>query len=178
LPEVQFADGCAEVIKYAVLEDSGLFAHLEEAGTGFDRAAVIAGCVAQKAELIAQDEFDRGSRMLLNLGHTIGHGVEAKSNFAISHGKAVAIGMAIVSRAAAANGFCTNETKDEILSVLERFELPITTAYSAGQLYTSALSDKKRSGGTVNLIIPEAIGSCAIVPTAITDLESFIQAGL
>jgi 3-dehydroquinate synthase len=116
--------------------------------------------------------------MKLNLGHTIGHGVEAQSHFGISHGKAVAIGMAIVSRAAAANGFCTNETKDEILSVLERFGLPITTAYSAGQLYTSALSDKKRSGGTVNLIVPEAIGSCAIVPTAITDLESFIQAGL
>jgi 3-dehydroquinate synthase len=178
LPQDIFRDGCAEVIKYGVLYDPTLFAHLKANGLDFHRENVIARCVELKRDVVAEDEFDHGSRQKLNLGHTIGHGVEAQSHFSISHGKAVAIGMAIVSRAAAANGFCTNETKDEILSVLERFELPITTAYSAGQLYTSALSDKKRSGGTVNLIVPEAIGSCAIVPTAITDLESFIQAGL
>jgi 3-dehydroquinate synthase len=178
LPQDIFRDGCAEVIKYGVLYDPTLFAHLKANGLDFHRENVIARCVELKRDVVAEDEFDHGSRQKLNLGHTIGHGVEAQSHFGLSHGKAVAIGMAIVSRAAAANGFCTNETKDEILSVLERFELPITTAYSAGQLYTSALSDKKRSGGTVNLIVPEAIGSCAIVPTAIADLESFIQAGL
>jgi 3-dehydroquinate synthase len=178
LPQDIFRDGCAEVIKYGVLYDPTLFAHLKANGLDFHRENVIARCVELKRDVVAEDEFDHGSRQKLNLGHTIGHGVEAQSHFGISHGKAVAIGMAIVSRAAAANGFCTNETKDEILSVLDGFGLPITTAYSAGQLYTSALSDKKRSGGTVNLIVPEAIGSCAIVPTAITDLESFIQAGL
>ncbi len=178
LPQDIFRDGCAEVIKYGILYDPKLFAHLKEYGLDFHREDVIARCVELKRDVVAEDEFDHGARQKLNLGHTIGHGVEAQSHFGISHGKAVAIGMAIVSRAAAARRRCTDIVKDEIISVIDRFGLPITTAYSAGQLYTSALSDKKRSRGTVNLIIPETIGSCAIVPTAITDLESFIQAGL
>ena len=178
LPEDIFRDGCAEVIKYGVLYDPKLFSHLKEYGLDFSREEVIARCVELKRNVVVEDEFDHGARQKLNLGHTIGHGVEAQSHFEISHGKAVAIGMAIVSRAAAAKGICTETAKDEIISVIDRFGLPTCTEYTAAQLYNSALSDKKRSGGTVNLIIPEAIGRCAIIPTAITDLETFIQAGL
>lgn len=98
LPLDIFRDGCAEVIKYGVLYDPKLFAHLEEKGLSFDREAVITRCVELKRDVVMEDEFDTGARMKLNLGHTVGHGVEAKSHFAISHGKAVAIGMAIVSR--------------------------------------------------------------------------------
>ena len=110
--------------------------------------------------------------MKLNLGHTIGHGVEAKSHFAVSHGKAVAIGTAIVSRASN----CAD--CERILSVLQAFGLPIRTDYTAEELYTYTLSDKKRSGGTVNLIIPETIGHCSIVPTPVEELLPFIKAGL
>ena len=178
LPENIFRDGCAEVIKYGVLYDPKLFSHLKEYGLDFSREEVIARCVELKRDVVVEDEFDHGARQKLNLGHTIGHGVEAQSHFEISHGKAVAIGMAIVSRAAADKGICTESVKDEIISVIDRFGLPTCTEYTAAQLYNSALSDKKRSGGTVNLIVPEAIGRCAIIPTAITDLETFIQAGL
>ena len=103
LPLDIFRDGCAEVIKYGVLYDPKLFAHLEEKGLSFDREAVITRCVELKRDVVMEDEFDTGARMKLNLGHTVGHGVEAKSHFAISHGKAVAIGMAIVLRRYAAN---------------------------------------------------------------------------
>ncbi len=144
LPTDIFRDGCAEVIKYGVLYDPKLFAHLEEKGLAFDREAVI----------------------------TRGHGVEAKSHFAISHGKAVAIGMAIVSRASN----CGDTPR--ILALLEQFGLPTRTDYSADDLFSYTLSDKKRSGGTVNLIIPRAIGDCVIVPTKVESLKSFIQAGL
>ena len=125
-----------------------------------------------------EDEFDTGARMKLNLGHTIGHGVEAKSHFAVSHGKAVATGMAIVSRAAVKNGTCDDETRDKVLNVLQKFGLPTDTEYTAEDLYACALSDKKRAGGTVNLIVPRAIGDCAIVPTKVEHLKSFIEAGL
>lgn len=90
LPLDIFRDGCAEVIKYGVLYDPKLFAHLEEKGLSFDREAVITRCVELKRDVVMEDEFDTGARMKLNLGHTVGHGVEAKSHFAISHGKAVA----------------------------------------------------------------------------------------
>lgn len=167
-----FRDGCAEVIKYGILYDPELFSHLEAQGLAFDREAVITRCIELKRDVVMEDEFDTGARMKLNLGHTVGHGVEAKSQFAVSHGKAVAIGTAIVSRASN----CIDCSR--ILSVLSLFGLPVKTSYSADELYTYTLSDKKRSGGTVNLIIPRSIGQCDIVPTAVESLKSFIEAGL
>ena len=100
------------------------------------------------------------------------------SNFGLSHGKSVAIGMAIVTRASHCYGICDRNTVDEVIALVTRFGLPITTEYTAGQLYSCALSDKKRSGGTVNLIVPERIGFCSIRPTVVAELEAFIQAGL
>lgn len=178
LPPDIFRDGCAEVIKYGVLYDEALFSHLAEAGLDFQREDVIARCVELKRDVVARDEFDRGERQKLNLGHTIGHGVEAQSGFAVSHGKAVAIGMAIVCRAGCALGICDGKTRDDVLAVLHTFGLPVSTDYSAEALYRSALSDKKRSGGTVNLIIPQAIGSCVIRPTPVEELQDFIASGL
>lgn len=172
LPVDIFRDGCAEVIKYGILYDPELFASLEISGLSFAREAVIKRCVELKRDVVMEDEFDTGARMKLNLGHTIGHGVEASSQFSLSHGKSVAIGMAIVSRASR----CRDN--DRIIAILKQFGLPTTTNYSAESLFTCALSDKKRTGGTVNLIIPNAIGHCEIVPTPVEQLKSFIQAGL
>ena len=178
LPEDIFRDGCAEVIKYGILYNEELFDSLCKTGVAFDREAIIARCVELKRNVVMEDEFDTGARMKLNLGHTLGHGVEAQSHFTISHGKAVAIGMAIVARAAESEGICTAETKDRILSAIKIFGLPTDTDYDADCLLSCALSDKKRAGGTVNLIIPVAIGDCRIVPTPVTQLKSFIEAGL
>ena len=172
LPEDIFRDGCAEVIKYGILYDPDLFAELEHSGMRFDRESIIARCVELKRNVVMEDEFDTGARMKLNLGHTIGHGVEAKSQFTISHGKAVAIGIAIVTRAA----LC--QDCQRILSLLQQFSLPIHTDYTAEDLYIHALSDKKRSGSTVNLIIPHGIGDCAITPMNVDQIKSFIEAGL
>lgn len=178
LPEDVFRDGCAEVIKYAVLYDPELFALLSDTGLQFDTEEVIARSVLWKRMVVMEDEFDTGSRMKLNLGHTIGHGVEAKSDFTISHGMAVAIGMAIVARSAAASGFCSQSCCDALVDLLKRFGLPVTTDFSAQDLYHYTLSDKKRSSSIVRLIIPREIGCCEIVPTRISELQSFIQAGL
>ena len=178
LPEDYFRDGCAEVIKYGVLYDPQLFSHLALHGIAFHREEVISRCVELKRDVVTEDEFDTGARMKLNLGHTIGHGVEASSGFAVSHGKAVAIGMAIVARSAAKNGAFSEADKNALLDILTTFRLPTTTDYTAQQLYRCALSDKKRSGGRVNLIVPRAIGRCDIVPVEVENLKFFIEAGL
>ena len=172
LPEDIFRDGCAEVIKYGILYDPMLFSHLEKNGQDFDREAVITRCVELKRDVVMEDEFDTGARMKLNLGHTIGHGVEARSKFTLSHGKSVAIGMAIVCRASG----CADA--ERILAILTQFGLPTTTQYSPDDILSYVLSDKKRSGGTVNLIIPVTIGNCQIVPTPVENIKSFIEAGL
>ena len=172
LPKSVFCDGCAEVIKYGVLFDKPLFVHLEENGLHFDRKAVISRCVELKRDIVCADEFDAGLRQKLNLGHTIGHSIEAKSNFTITHGQAVAIGMAIVSMAGC------KEIYPRVTALLKKFGLPFTTDFTAKELAECALSDKKRTGGTINLIIPNAIGDCAIVPTPVEQVESFIKEGL
>ena len=140
--------------------------------------SIIARSVEWKRDVVMEDEFDTGSRMKLNLGHTIGHGVEACSRFRLSHGKSVAIGMAIVARAAAKKGMCTVECSERIQNLLNDFGLPVDTEYSAEELFACALSDKKRSGSSVRLIIPREIGSCDIIPTPVSELISFIEAGL
>ena len=178
LPDNVFRDGCAEVIKYGILYDSSLFEHLETKGLSFDRQSVVRRCVELKRDVVAEDEFDRGCRQKLNLGHTIGHGIEACSAFSISHGYAVAAGIGIVTRSAVQHGLCSMETCKRICDTLNLFGLPTSTEFDAHALYTQALSDKKRSANTVNLIVPGKIGDCSIVPTNTNELESFIMAGI
>ncbi len=178
LPKEIFRDGCAEIIKYGVLYDPTLFSHLLDKGLDFDQEAVISRCVELKRDVVNEDEFDRGSRQKLNLGHTIGHGIEANSNFTVSHGQAVAMGMAIVSKAGLALGITSPDTYQDVIRVLNKFSLPVSTDADANSLYISALSDKKRSNSTINLIIPCEIGNCYIYPTETTNLKSFIEAGL
>ena len=178
LPEDIFRDGCAEIIKYGVLYDPQLFSHLKECGMDFDREAVISRCVELKRDVVAADEFDRGERQKLNLGHTIGHSVEANSHFTVSHGKAVAIGINIVACAAAKLGICSADTATTIKTILENFSLPTTTNDSADAIYNGALSDKKRFGGSVNLIVPTRIGNCIIHTVTTEELKTFIEAGL
>ena len=178
LPDTVFSDGCAEVIKYGILYDADLFEKLSNEGLNFDREYVISRCIALKRDVVAEDEFDTGARQKLNLGHTIGHSIELCSNFSISHGQAVAIGMAIVSKAGVAFKHCDLSVYNQLIPVLKKFQLPYLTDYTSKQLYENALSDKKRLGAFVNLIIPNSIGVCSIVPTPVDKLESFIQEGL
>lgn len=178
LPDEIFRDGCAEVIKYAILYDSNLFDELMADGLTFDQESVITRCVEWKQNVVMEDEFDTGSRMKLNLGHTFGHGVEARSNFTISHGQGVSIGLAMAARASVKYNLCSDSCCNKILEILNYFHLPTDTIFSADELYDCTLSDKKRAGGTIRLIIPREIGNCEILPTPIENLKSFIEAGL
>lgn len=172
LPPDIFRDGCAEVIKYGILYDEAFFAYLEQTGTAFDRERVIARCVELKRDVVLLDEQDNGARRMLNLGHTIGHALEARSGFALSHGQAVAIGMAVVAR-----GTHCPDTR-RILDCLRRFGLPTAAAYPAEELLPYTLSDKKRQENAVALIVPRRVGHCEIVPTPVTELKKLMQEGL
>lgn len=178
LPDPVFTAGCAEVIKTAILFDPALFAALERDGKAFDREKVIARCVGHKRDVVAEDEFDTGRRALLNLGHTLGHAVEARSDFTLSHGEAVAIGTAVVCRAAARHGFCDDILPARVGALLDRFGLPTQTSMTIDELMPAMLSDKKRSGAVVNVIVPEALGSCAVRPMDADALKAFMEAGL
>lgn len=178
LPRNVFLDGCAEVIKYSILYDADLFAYLQKTGASFDLEKVIAKCISFKAAVVQADEFDTGLRQKLNFGHTIGHGIESLSNYKVTHGQAVAIGMAIITNAAVRNGLCDESVLDALDRILQQFTLPSRTIYTAEALFQSSLSDKKRTGDFVNLIIPKKIGYCDLISMPVSKLKSFIEAGL
>ena len=172
-----FRDGCAEVIKYAVIADGALFEQLKKP-IKEQMEQVITRCVEIKRDVVIEDEFDTGLRQILNFGHTVGHAVEANSHFTISHGQGVAIGMAIEAKAAAKQGYCSESCAGAIIDLIRAYQLPTESPYDASTLCEKALSDKKRRGNTISLIIPRAIGKVDIVKTSVDKLQSFIQDGM
>ena len=177
LPPEAFADGCAEVIKYGIINDRAFFESLQD-GIKNNIESVIATCVRAKRDIVEQDEFDVGARRLLNLGHTVGHAVEVCSNFEISHGSAVAIGTVIVMRAAASLGLCNARELDSVITALERVGLPTSCSFTAEQLCAVATADKKRQGDTIALVVPYSIGDTRILDLPIGELCDFIGRGL
>jgi 3-dehydroquinate synthase len=138
----------------------------------FDREAVVARCVEIKRDVVQQDEFDNGIRGLLNFGHTFGHAIEKLSNFAVSHGEAVAKGMVIASRMAALMGMCN--VADELSALLVKYGFDISCAYSASEIFDSLLSDKKRRGGTISVVLPRAVGDCTLVALELDELKDLL----
>ena len=177
LPQHIFSDGCAEVIKYGMLYDPDLFDHLEKYGLSFDREYVINRCIALKRDVVCADEFDHGERAKLNFGHTIGHSIEANSNYAVTHGQAVAIGMAMMCKAGESLGTCASGVYQRLCNTLVNFQLPCATEYDIEKLYAGALLDKKRSRDIIHLIIPQNVGDCVISPTTKEDFKMMIKAG-
>lgn len=172
-----FADGCAEVIKYGVINDRQLFDTLKN-GIKDNIENIIASCVQNKSNIVKADEFDTGKRQLLNLGHTVGHSIEKLSNFEISHGSAVAIGMIIVMKAAVSFGYCKSEELAELVDLLRATKLPTECSYTAKELASVALSDKKRTGDKITLVVPYSIGDSRLLKISIDELEAFIAKGI
>ena len=176
LPPDILADGSAEVIKYGYIGDTTLLSMLEK-DFHADPEAVIARCVADKRDVVEADERDTGKRQLLNLGHTAGHAVEACSNFGISHGSAVAIGIVIMTRAAVAMGLCEEDTLPHVIDMLKRYNLPTTCPFGARELAAVAMKDKKRAGSRITLVLPVRVGESVLHPIPVEDLEAFLAHG-
>lgn len=177
LPPEIFADGCAEVIKYGMINDRAFFERLKD-GIREQIEDVIAACVLNKSHIVESDEFDRGTRQLLNLGHTVGHAIEACSHFEISHGSAVAIGMVIVTRAAVSMGLCPEGDLAELIALLKQERLPVSCDYTAEALSAVASADKKRTGDVLTIVVPYGIGDTRLMKIPMNDLHDFIVKGL
>ncbi len=162
LSEREFNSGCAEIIKYGMIRDEGLFKFAVQNHIKDRLEEIIARCVEIKRDIVREDEFDTGERMLLNFGHTFGHAAESCSDFSVSHGEGVAMGMAAITRSAAHDGICEKRVLDDLLDALQKYGLPVQIDYSLEDMIKYVLSDKKASGGSVKLVIPEKIGSCFI----------------
>ena len=170
LPEEEFANGMAEIIKYGVIFDKDLFDKVSGGVVKSDMEDIIARCVELKRDVVAEDEFDKGSRQLLNFGHTMAHSIEKCSNFKIEHGSAVAIGMVIAAKASAKLGWSNDDCTQAIINANINNRLPVECEFSPEELADVALSDKKRAGGTINFVVPETIGRCVLRKIPVEEL--------
>lgn len=177
LPENIYRDGCAEVIKYGMLGNPELLDALTKLPAKEQLTEVIAVCVGMKRDIVSADEYDRGQRQLLNFGHTFGHAIEACSRFSVSHGCAVAIGMAMMTLAAETLGFCKKGVYDRLCSLLEQYSLPKKCSFSADMLFGALCADKKVLGADINLIIPEAYGHSVIHTVPLAEVPEWLRAG-
>ena len=177
LPTDVFADGCAEVLKYGIINDRQLWEKLK-APIMPQIEDIIENCVKNKRDVVNADERDTGERQLLNLGHTPAHAIEILSDLSISHGSAVAMGMVLMARASAAMGLCPEADACEIEAVIKSYGLPTECPYSAAELAGIATADKKRAGSSISLIIPHAIGDSRIQKTPVCELEAVFARGL
>lgn len=159
LPQKVWNDGMGEAIKYGVIKSESLFERIISEDAHDFMPELITECVSIKRDVVENDFHDLGERALLNFGHTIGHAIEKYYNYKnITHGEAVGIGMVVMAAAAERNGDCEAGTSARIADCLHKYSLPATTGIDMKTLCKNAMSDKKRSGDSLKIIIPCKIG--------------------
>ena len=170
LPREELLSGLAEVIKYGVIRDQEFLGFLEthhQKILDLDPEIIekmIHTCCRIKAEIVAEDEREADLRRILNFGHTIGHAVEAASDFTILHGNAVAIGMMAASRISVAKGLLTVEEAEWLRSVITKFGLPaeVPKSLSRDVIKNFMLTDKKTISGRVFYVLPTSMDRIVI----------------
>ncbi|UCD72150.1 MAG: 3-dehydroquinate synthase [Syntrophobacterales bacterium] len=180
LPYEEIQNGLAEVIKTAVVRDRGLFQLLEnrhDAIVDEKRDAleeVVARCCRIKSDVVMADERDTGLRRILNFGHTVGHAIEAYTNYRVPHGMAVSMGMAAEAVLSTRMKMLQPEEKQRVLQLLKRYDLPalIPASYDTEKLIGIMHSDKKAEDGRIAVVLPKTIGDAMImqsVPTLLIE---------
>lgn len=182
VPADLFRDSCGEVIKHAVLADPTLLEELEQRPLSSEEdperlSSVVARNVAIKRDVVSADERERGLRQTLNLGHTIGHAIEAASDFSLGHGSCVAAGLCMMARAAFAQGWCCEETAMRIERCVAAHGLPVGTDLPTETLMRYATHDKKRHGSHVNVVVPVEVGRCEVRRVSLEEFRDLIEAG-
>lgn len=181
LPNDEFLSGLAEVIKTAVIGNATLFEYISTQGS-HDFDLFVGDCVEEsvkvKRDLVERDENDNDLRQLLNLGHTMAHAIEQCSDYKISHGRAVAIGMRACAKASWELKWSQDNCYGPINRVLNKYGFDLECPYDSEQLARAALSDKKRRGDIITLSIPLTIGECSLVQIPVTQLKDFFDLGL
>ena len=177
LPEEYFSDGMAEVIKYAVIRGREIDRLLME-DYRKNLEEIIIRSIEIKRDVVEADEFEGGIRKILNFGHTAGHAIETEAEYTLSHGKCVAMGMYIVTKAWENRGLCKKGTCDILKKMLDLFSLDTKCPYSPETLLKRAESDKKADDEGVSLVVPLGMGECDVVKISMNEFLNVLKDGL
>ncbi len=184
LPIDIYRDGLAEAVKYGVIADPQIWNQIDNLGHRMPldpkmvdkdkEEELIKSCGQIKVRIVKEDQRDYGTRMLLNFGHTIGHAIEQQSNYSISHGEAVAMGMVIESKWTYDIGL----TKNDLSCQLKEFLLKIGFSMNfheinIKELYPYMAMDKKHQGETMTIVVPQELGRCELMEINENQLRNF-----
>ena len=173
-----FTDGMGEAVKYGMIWSGELFDILSGGNIRNDKARLtdmISRCIDIKREVVENDEFDKGQRMILNFGHTLGHSIEKTQDFSgLSHGKAVAVGMYTMTLAAEKHALITEPISEKLKKCLEANGLPFETDIAPGTLYENSVNDKKRFSDRINIIVCKTIGKAEIINMPLEEYRKLI----
>lgn len=172
LPDTEFSFGMAEVFKHALIRSKEYYQFLREHIEGIlsrDRALLsemIYKSLLIKKNLVEDDPLERGKRALLNFGHTLGHAMEAESNFTLPHGSAVALGSLAAMHISKSKGYLGTKDIEDFQILLRRFSLPISfTEMNIDKICEATMKDKKRTGSGLKFILLQEIGEAFIDQT-------------
>jgi len=166
LPEKEFNNGLAEIVKYGIIDDEKMFRMLEEnmeAVKSKDSklmASLIENCCQIKKSVVEIDEKEQGLRRILNYGHTIGHSLEAISRYSITHGEGVAMGMVAAARISEKMGYLKNNEDERIEALIRQAGLPvrIPKSLSSEKIISQLKMDKKKKGDVIHFVLLKKIG--------------------
>lgn len=161
--------GMAEVIKYGMIRDSRLFEMLENhtlENVDEIMDEIVYTCIDIKRDVVENDEFDRGERMILNFGHTLGHAIEGWHSYTdYTHGMGVAVGMCMITDRFAP------ELSERLKKCLTAYGLPTSTEAPVAELLPYCSKDKKRESGNISYIVCETVGKAEIRKSTVSDFE-------
>lgn len=169
--------GMGEIVKHACIRSKALYDQLLAcADIHAELPAIIAENVKIKRDVVEHDEREKGERMLLNFGHTLGHAVEKCLHYnGISHGAAVAVGMHLMTEAAERHGLTPSGTAAQIDVLLTKYNLPIDCPLPLADAVHAAQNDKKRAGGNIHLVLLHGIGEAYIHTLPVAELPAFFR---
>lgn len=176
LPEDEWANGFAEIIKHACIKDADMFEELEQNSLKKYRSKkkllyeLLQRNALLKCHVVQKDEFEKGDRKLLNFGHTFGHAIE--NTLHLKHGYAISIGMMVAARIS--EQLCGFKDSEKLMKVLDRYELPTQAKYNRTKALALMTHDKKKTGNHVNYILLEKIGKAVIKQISFEDLAQII----
>lgn len=170
-------DGMAEVIKYGCILDKDFFyelkSYISKEEVVNNISGIIHNCCTIKKNVVEKDEKDKGDRMLLNFGHTLGHGIEQYYNYKkYTHGEGVAVGMYAITKISESMGLTKKGTAEEIKELLIQYNLPVETDVEITSIMEAISLDKKNIDGKLNVILLKEIGESFIYKT---DSRFFIK---
>ncbi len=176
LPEREVSTGMAEIIKYGLLEGEPLLSMMRDMSGTLPNLDLIQACIEAKARIVSEDTLDRGSRAVLNLGHTLGHAIEKATGYGrYTHGEAVGIGLLGAVRIGEILGLTPSNLMPDLICLLQDWNLPTYTDVKPEPLLKAMAQDKKKTGRGISYVLLEKAGRPVLHMLSFAELEDLLK---